>query len=621
MTDQEKMEYWLPISLWNLNELFTTESIAPYALYQLRGFGNPSSRQKEPSEQEYYLTLYRQAPSSGPALKIHPSRLDPQMLENADGYSRYFQTIYLKRGYVAFYFDNEEQVQMLHVNSRMLLEVKAIEKYRFKGALSFEPFQVYPQKMIRTESLRASGSNNPPSDLWRGPGFDRALNQIKGLIFSLYRGILSQPGPKAMELENLLRNWRNAIGTARTNIAMSSSYNADWAMPINELGAGIRELYLGDSSGKLETLDILKLRMAEIDKLYLQKAQELERQHAPVYQQAYQDCIAEVEQARRNLVSFEDSAGISELKIELREIKDAEKQNGRAKGKTRSYFPKSSWEGRRKIALNESIASFSQDLGYTSLKSRLAGLEEQLKGFSFGGSEFDSTIDDQFSRVAGVVSDLLDHTKDRAQAKRRLNRSPSLSGLKVNIGLLISYQASNLLEKAVVPKFIEQLPGDLHLGSTDQKLLQFALNAALATAQQNQGHISNAQVQHFTEVLGMSLLAESKVSGENFSAELEYLRDYLKYKNGKVDRFDFPSEGLLLRNIFTFMLRPSGFESQEKLTSERNISPGYYASVLWASIRGFADLPKTFTEVVYNSDQDEHFSSLDSALEVSTGIS
>jgi hypothetical protein len=598
MNGQEKKEYWLPISLWNFNELFTTESVSPYIFHQLRGFGNPSARQQEPGENEHYLTLYHQAPESGPALKINPRRLNSAYLEHLADYSCYFQTIYVNRGDFICYFENDAQMQMLTMNSRMLLEVKAIEKHRFKGTLSFQPFQLYNPKIFKAEALARVYTPNSNTHLLTGAGFDRARNQIKGLIFGLYRGILSQPGAKAMELENVLRSWRNAIGTARTNIAMTNEYSGDWANEINSLGERVAVLYLKDSSGRRESLDILKLRLAEIDKLYLQKSEELRRENAPAYQHEYQQCINQVEQARAKLWAYEDAAGISEVRRELQEIKDSEKQNGIAKGKSRSYFPKGSPQAQRKAELNESISAFSHDIHYAALSYRLSSLEEALKGFRFGGSQYDSTIDDQFSRISGLVSDILDHTIARAQNQRSTNRFPKLSGLKVNTALLIDFQAKGTFERAIVPKFIEGLPEELQLEPADHKLLLLALNAALATTLINQGNISNAQVLHFTEILGISLSAESNPAYEDTTYILEHLRNYLKYKNGKIDAFEFPRKGIILENIFAFMLRPSSFESIEKLTNEKGIAPGYFATTLWASVKGFADLPKTFTEVI-----------------------
>ena len=50
---------WLPIELWNLNELFTTESISPISFYRERNFGNPVNRNQGIIEDTNNLILFR----------------------------------------------------------------------------------------------------------------------------------------------------------------------------------------------------------------------------------------------------------------------------------------------------------------------------------------------------------------------------------------------------------------------------------------------------------------------------------------------------------------------------------------------------------------------------------
>lgn len=601
--------------MWNLNELFTTESISPLVFYDERGFGNPSSRQKEVGENLHFLTLYRHAPLSGPALKISPELLDEQYLNHSASQSHYFSTIFLKRGSFVCYFEEATQVKMLELNSRMLLEVKAIGKYSFKGKLAFEPFQTYPAKIKKMLVQDVSGLVfNHPQDQY-GPLKDRLRNQIKGLIFGLYRGMLSQPSPKAVELENLLRSWRNAIGTARTNIAMAGAYQNGWAGEIYRFWSEITPLYLNDTSGQRESLDILRLRLEEIDRLYLSKAEELALQNAPSYRHAYERCHLDVERTRRALWAYEDNTGISKVKAELQRIKDLEKQNGMAKGKTRTYFPKTSEQYERKQQLNVMLADLSADIGYASLARELSGLEEQVKTFRFGGSQYDSTIDDQFSRVAGLVSDLLDNTKARAQDRRSTNRFPKLAGLTINLTPLIQYQSGSSSAKNDIPSIIERLPDEFNLDPSEMHLLLIAFNTALCCAVKGQGNISGLQILDFTEKLGITLKTQGG-AGAYTKYCIDHLREYLKYKNGTVEAFTFPGENIILQNIFAFMLRPNGFESIEKLLNEKGITPNYYATTIWASLTGFAGMPKTFTDVVYTSEVEEHFQELDYQLDL-----
>ena len=73
-TSQEKY-LWLPINLWNLNELFATESISPLSFYEERNFGNPVNR-NQGIEDANNLILFDDAVKCDILLKIKPSLLD-----------------------------------------------------------------------------------------------------------------------------------------------------------------------------------------------------------------------------------------------------------------------------------------------------------------------------------------------------------------------------------------------------------------------------------------------------------------------------------------------------------------------------------------------------------------
>ena len=56
--------FWLPINMWNLNEVFTTESISPISFYSVRDFGNPVNRNESKYEDANYLVLFEEPVSS-----------------------------------------------------------------------------------------------------------------------------------------------------------------------------------------------------------------------------------------------------------------------------------------------------------------------------------------------------------------------------------------------------------------------------------------------------------------------------------------------------------------------------------------------------------------------------
>ncbi|MDX5325783.1 MAG: hypothetical protein LPK80_05935, partial [Bacteroidota bacterium] len=65
-----KTSFWLPINMWNLNEVFTTESISPISFYSVRDFGNPVNRNESKNEDPNYLVLFEERDSSDITIEI-----------------------------------------------------------------------------------------------------------------------------------------------------------------------------------------------------------------------------------------------------------------------------------------------------------------------------------------------------------------------------------------------------------------------------------------------------------------------------------------------------------------------------------------------------------------------
>ena len=86
---------WLPINMWNLNEVFTTESISPISFYAVRSFGNPVNRNEGRFEDVNYLVLFEEQVASEIIIEISRELLDNTALQNTkSGYSEYYKTIY-----------------------------------------------------------------------------------------------------------------------------------------------------------------------------------------------------------------------------------------------------------------------------------------------------------------------------------------------------------------------------------------------------------------------------------------------------------------------------------------------------------------------------------------------
>src|SRR5690606_33456775 len=98
--------------------------------------------------------------------------------------------------------------------------------------------------------------------------FDRAYNQIKGLVFGLLRGIFSQSSSEEISLLNQLRKLKNHVAGARTSVSMSSVYDYKWRDEILEnLNTVETEYKKNFNSIPTTQFEILNLMLNEIDDL------------------------------------------------------------------------------------------------------------------------------------------------------------------------------------------------------------------------------------------------------------------------------------------------------------------------------------------------------------------
>ena len=106
----EKKSLWLPLDLWNLNELFTTESISPISFYRQRNFGNSVNHKQGLLEDTNSLVLFDEAIQNPILLKVTNDLLDANFLTEIKATKKtnfrsykYSKTIYLQMD-ISIYF-------------------------------------------------------------------------------------------------------------------------------------------------------------------------------------------------------------------------------------------------------------------------------------------------------------------------------------------------------------------------------------------------------------------------------------------------------------------------------------------------------------------------------------
>ena len=594
--------FWIPINLWNLNELFTTESISPISFYKERDFGNPVNRNQEKIEDENNLILFDDSVQNEILLKISPELLNVQSLtENSDKKAKsksfeYPKTIYLKNGLFKLYFNSQEKLNEFLNNTFMLSEVKTVNKYKSDFVVD-ETISKKRQKAIFQPQLISNKNEIQPF-------FDKAFNQFKGLIYGYLIGTIGTLGDKEQGLVSDLSKLKNTVGSIHTDIVLSEQYSNIWLINIRKQVKDCQKSYFDNFGKQSDVLDTLLLRLEEIDNLNKMRCADLSKQKSPTYKRDYEVEQENLEKAKRKLYKFECEHNITPLKKELAHIKQEEVDNGKAKGKTREYYKKGSYEYNRKQELKQLIAELESNYEYQELKKEIEIQEERVRNFQFGFTQYDSSITEQFSRISEYLHEITKKTTNFFLSKNnKSNDLPDIS-FKIDIAKLANCYFScgkKYTDFSVIfPKSLTE-----KLTETELNLLTVSANSILLQPQGRLGSFSEQKILDIIQKIGENLPKESE--------ERKTLRDYYAYRIGKNDNFSFP-ENQVLANLIVFLMKLGGHEQINKMLVAKNIPHKQIAFLLYGAYVGFANMPKTFTNVIFDSNNFELYDYIDNYL-------
>lgn len=577
---------WLPINLWNLNEVFTTESISPISFYEVREFGNPVNRNEGKLEDVNYLVLFEERVASEIILEISCEMLDEKYLNPAkSGYYEYNKTIYLQNGKFKVHFSTEQKLQEFLNQQFMLLEVKTVNKYKSDCFVVSDNKTKKSRQVSYQPKLLSEQSEKEPF-------FDKAFNQIKGMIYGFVIGSLGSLGENEQGLVSDITKLKNTIGGEHTNIALSEQYQNFWLINVKQQLKDCEERYKKQFGKTSDVFVTLLLRLQEVDNLNKMRCEELAKQKSPSFKQDFETQQANLERARREVYRYECEHNITPIKEEFKNIKQKEKERGEAKGKTREYFKKGSLEYEKKQELKAKIKEFeNNDFEYKALKDKVYALEEKVKNFQSGGTQFDTSINEQFNRITEQLNYILKRTKNYFLSKNnKESDSPDIS-FKIDLLTLTQYYFDN---GKSYNDFAVKLPETLanEISKEEIELLKITLNAILSFPQGRLGNYSEEIILKIIAEIGKHLLnSEAKNS----------LRDYYAYRTAKSDNFIFPTNDILA-SIIVFFMKLQGHDQINKMLITKGIQHKQVAFMLYGAYTGFANFPKTFTNLIFDSD-------------------
>ncbi|GHV09740.1 hypothetical protein FACS1894162_1000 [Bacteroidia bacterium] len=609
---QTKDSFWLPINLWNLNEVFTTESISPISFYGIRDFGNPVNRNHEKIEDTNNLILFDDAVNSDILLCISADLLDKNCLTEIQQEKKaklkiksyeYSKSISLRKGLFKIYFSSQDILKNFLNNAFMLLEVKTIGKYYNLENQAESTFVV--SEKINTKKLKAFYQPKLLSERQElQPFFDKAFNQIKGLIYGYLIGSIGSLDDKEQGLVTDLFNLKNTIGGIHTDIVLTEQYSNDWLINVRKQIKDCTKRYFEVFNQNTTVFDTLRLRLEEVDNLNKMRCENLGNQKLPNYKREYDQLQNDLEKEQRELYKFETKYKITSNRQELKEIKNQEKEIGQRKGKKREYFKKGTVEYNRKQELKQIIDDFEQNNEYSHYKEKIERLEEQIKNYQFGYTQYDTSINEQFNRISEQTHELVKKATNFFLSKN--NKTDDFADISFKFGIEKMTDYYNTNSRKEYTDFSIQLPQSIidNFSETEQNLLKIALNSVLSFPQGRLGNYSEQNILDILINIGKELPD---------CQEKDILREYYKYRKAETDTFNFP-ENQVLANLIVFLMKLQGHEQINKMLVAKHVTHKQIAFMFYGAYVGFANMPKTFTNIIFESNNENLFEYIDNYL-------
>jgi hypothetical protein len=602
--------YYIPLSSWSVNSLFATESLSPHFFYQQRQFGSARNQlatdQERPLQFENCLLLYPQPfffkPLKGNALFLAVRKSSIQRdtyFEEKNGLGYYYKTIYLRRDTFFLCVANESHQKLILADASPSIEVKTIEKYlHFRGRSSFliieqderfnllarNPQLYYPDQVFLS---RRSASQ---------PSFDRAFNQVKGFIYGLLLGTVGGKKDEEIALEKSLQELQNEITATRGRVELKDTYADELFNGLKlctEVVAGhYRKVY---GKEQLQPFELLRNYIAELLVYTNKQKQTIEDQRSGQVERAPRDSdklILQLEEERVKLALQQETAD-----RRLKNIKEQLKACGRSVAHT---------EQREDLkADREQTQDLKKNLRvqFSVLGKKINSLHfRQFAGPQRGRTEYDGNIDDIYSKMSRLVTQLAFTRQDDFAGRKRTRRGLELQSYRIDIQRLTKayFQQQSICADPLLTAFDTA-------AFDDNFLFAIIINKLLLLAR---GATDPTEVD-MDRILRLIYAELEKVGHDTACAAIQELQ---RYRSEKSFEYILPEDGGVLRCFIAFIFKPGSLEELQRFLYNKNVGNHYIAYCFWGAFNGFARLPKTFTSSIFNAQNETLLDAVDDYL-------
>lgn len=618
-----KKRYFIPLSSLNLNGVFASESISPHSFYEKRMFGMPYNTLTDDNgtliQSENSVVMFSDyfdfSPSSGCAIfiGIYEDDLDPTFLvkDKETNIAYYFKSIYLRKGNFFVLFPNEDEKYLFIAMATPSTEVKSLNKYNVKYAFGNNKETDILYSLPKQPNLKKR-TNSPILNLILNNNavfFDKAFNHIKGFIYGFLCGSLGQKTDDEIELERTFQELHNLITGIKGKIEITQSFN------LNDYDEFRNELVKSDSLFKLVFpnqqnfgYDNITVRLEELIKLQEKRFAELLRQKRHVEgldKDEVKSIQKEIDLLERRIYSIRDK------EYELRERKKYLEENRPKRPKANS--PEKAERERIDTEIEE-IKSKISDLKpeKLDLEQQISYLKMDLQKFvTLGRTDFDNSVEDQYFRIAGYITDLSFWVSQNLSENKKGASYPQIDNVKFDIIKLTNHwqnPSKNYLD--FLASFSSSSIDDLN--DFDLALYKLCTNILLAHSKTDEDNL-NAKATDLAIYLLDNFTKLELSKTENGLNIIRNLNNLIDYRSSRTSDYNFPDNQILISYI-CIIFKPNSIDEFTNLIQLNRVSCVDVAYSFWATFNGFANLPKNLTDIVLENGNEELLIYIDNYL-------
>jgi hypothetical protein len=596
--------YFIPQSSWNINSIFTTESISPHFFFSIRMFGTSRNTLTTDVDKKIqfenclllYPSVFKFQPLKGSPVFIairKESLIKDKYLIVENGLVYCFKTIYLKRDSFFLCVPNEEIKQFILADASPSIEVKTIKKYLVNkkksnfliiaddsklNKLFNSPEFYFPEHRLLDQYSKSQ------------PFIDKAFNHIKGFIYGLLGGTVGGKDDNQIKLEKSFQELQNEITSVKGRVEIAKSFNPDifvkFCTDLNSSKTVFQKIYPKDNSSNYDTIslyinelvDFLKKRFDEISRqeneftglsaetlLYLSKEKENLENSKKDLQYSFDLITIKVDKLEEKRKSFGRKIEYKSIKEDIKnEISDLKEH---------------------KSSIKEQISTFSKKIN--SIQFRLSQANK------YGRSDYDGNIEDIYYKITSLLSDIMFSVNLKFVEKRRKLDALKLSKYKINIDKLSLFWYNKLSPC-----------NDDYIISIDESESMFdssiLFKIIINTLLENSKCTNDIPESLIDNIL--NTVIERLKNEKNTKEEVSELDRLLNYRSTKNFEYIIPAKNETLKNFIAFIFKPSSVEELQRFLFSKNISHQYIAYSFWGTFNGFAAMPKTFTDTIFESE-------------------